>query len=52
METTLRIDITVAEICNGFVYNQLEGKGLFGLGGKLTIQPEYQRNYILSLIHI
>lgn len=43
METTLRTDITVAEICNGFVYNQLEGKGLFGLGGKLTIQPEYQR---------
>ena len=48
METTLRIDITVAEICNGFVYNQLEGKGLFGLGGKLTIQPEYQRNYIYA----
>jgi hypothetical protein len=30
------------------VYNQLQGKGLFGLGGKLTIQPEYQRNYIYS----
>jgi len=30
------------------VYNQLEGKGLFGLGGKLTIQPEYQRNYIYA----
>ncbi|MBK9153250.1 MAG: DUF262 domain-containing protein [Chloracidobacterium sp.] len=30
------------------MYNQLEGKGLFGLGGKLTIQPEYQRNYIYS----
>jgi hypothetical protein len=26
----------------------LEGKGLYGLGGKLTIQPEYQRNYIYS----
>ncbi len=48
MKTTLRTDITVADICNGFVYNQLEGKGLFGLGGKLTIQPEYQRNYIYS----
>jgi len=46
--TTLRTDITVADICNGFVYNELEGKGLFGLGGKLTIQPEYQRNYIYA----
>ena len=48
MNTTLRTDITVAHICEGFVYNQLEGKGLFGLGGKLTIQPEYQRNYIYA----
>ena len=48
MKTTLRTDITVAGICNGFVYNQLEGKGLFGLGGKLTIQPEYQRNYLYA----
>lgn len=48
MKTTLRTDLTVAEVCNGFVYNQLEGKGLFGLGGKLTIQPEYQRNYIYA----
>ena len=48
METTLRTDITVADICAGFVYNQLEGKGLFGLGGRLTIQPEYQRNYIYA----
>lgn len=48
METTLRIDITVKDICDGFVYNELEGKGLFGLSGKLTIQPEYQRNYIYA----
>jgi hypothetical protein len=48
METNLRTEITVADICNGFVYNQLEGKGLYGLGGKLTIQPEYQRNYIYA----
>ena len=48
MKTTLRTDITVTDICDGFVYNQLEGKGLFGLGGKLTIQPEYQRNYIYA----
>lgn len=48
MKTTLRTDLTVADICDGFIYNQLEGKGLFGLGGRLTIQPEYQRNYIYA----
>jgi hypothetical protein len=48
MKTTLRIDIKVKDICDGFVYNELEGKGLFGLSGKLTIQPEYQRNYIYA----
>lgn len=48
MKTTLRTDITVADICDGFVYNRLEGRGLFGLGGRLTIQPEYQRNYIYA----
>jgi hypothetical protein len=48
MKTTLRTNITVKDICEGFVYNELEGKGLFGLAGKLTIQPEYQRNYIYA----
>ena len=48
MVTTLRTDITIQEICEGFTYNELEGKGLFGLSGKLTIQPEYQRNYIYA----
>jgi len=48
METTLKTDITVKDICDGFVYNELEGKGLFGLSGKLVIQPEYQRNYIYA----
>ena len=48
MKATLNTDLTVADVCEGFVYNQLEGKGLFGLGGKLTIQPEYQRNYIYA----
>jgi len=48
MKTTLKTEITVKEICEGFVYNELEGKGLFGLSGKLTIQPEYQRNYIYA----
>ena len=48
MKTTLRTDITVKDICEGFVYNELEGKGLYGLSGTLTIQPEYQRNYIYA----
>ena len=48
MQTTLRTDITIGELCKGFVYNELEGRGLYGLDGKLTIQPEYQRNYIYS----
>lgn len=48
MKTTLRTNILVKDICEGFVYNELEGKGLFGLAGKLTIQPEYQRNYIYA----
>ena len=48
MITTLRTDITINDICEGFVYNKLEAKGLFGLSGTLTIQPEYQRNYIYA----
>ena len=46
MKTTLRTDITVRDICEGFVYDTNEGKGLYGWGGKLVIQPEYQRHYI------
>lgn len=48
MKTTLRTEITVKNICEGFIYNESEGKGLFGLSGTLTIQPEYQRNYIYA----
>ncbi len=47
MKTTLKT-YSVKEICEGFVYSELEGKGLYGLAGKLVIQPEYQRNYIYS----
>ena len=47
MKTTLKT-YTVKEICDGFIYNEHEGKGLFGLSGRLTIQPEYQRNYIYA----
>jgi uncharacterized protein with ParB-like and HNH nuclease domain len=39
---------TIGDIVDGFEYNEYEGKGLFGFGGKLTIQPEYQRNYIYA----
>jgi hypothetical protein len=47
MKTTLR-HYSVRSISEGFVYNEFEGKGLFGLSGRLTIQPEYQRNYIYA----
>ena len=45
MKTELKI-YTVEQLCDGFEYNELEKKGLYGLSGQLTIQPEYQRNYI------
>ena len=48
MTTELLTDVTVEEICKGFQYSELEGKGLFGWGGKLVIQPEFQRNYIYA----
>lgn len=47
MKTDLK-HYTVAQIIEGFVYNELEAKGLFGLAGRLTIQPEFQRNYIYN----
>ena len=48
MKTELKTDWTIKEIIEGFVYNEYEGKGLYGLNGKLLIQPEYQRNYIYA----
>lgn len=51
MNTTLLTDLTVRDICEGFVYSSLDGKGLFGWAGKLVIQPEYQRHYIYSDLH-
>ena len=47
MKTELK-HYTVREIVEDFTYNELEGKGVYGLAGKLTIQPEYQRNYIYA----
>ena len=52
MKTALRTDITVKDICEGFIFSELEGKGLFGLSGNLTIQPEYQRNYIYAIVYL
>jgi hypothetical protein len=42
------VSYSVSEVTDGFEYNELEGKGLFGLSKRLTIQPEYQRNYIYA----
>lgn len=47
MKATLH-QYTVEQVLEGFVYNELEGRGLFGLAGKLVIQPEYQRHYIYN----
>jgi hypothetical protein len=47
MKTELK-QYSVKDIVEGFEYNELEGKGLFGLNGRLTVQPEYQRNYIYA----
>lgn len=48
MITTLWTGTKVRDVIEGFEYNALEGRGLFGLGGRLTIQPEYQRNFIYA----
>jgi hypothetical protein len=45
VKTELR-HYTVQDVTEGFVFNEFEGKGLFGLAGSLVIQPEYQRHYI------
>ena len=37
MKTELRTDITIGDICKGFYYNTLEGKGVRGWNGKLVI---------------
>lgn len=43
MQTSLK-RYSVGDVTEGFVYNELEGRGLYGLGGSLVIQPEYQRH--------
>lgn len=39
-------EYTVEALCKGFEYSDKDGKGLFGLDGKLTIQPDYQRHFL------
>lgn len=46
MKTELQTKYTVREVLDGFVFDPNEGKGLYGLSGRLVIQPEYQRHYI------
>ena len=48
MIATLRQDWSIGDICKGFQYNEYEGKGLYGLSGRLTIQPEFQRHYLYA----
>lgn len=48
MKTKLLTNLTVSDICEGFKFSEQEVKGLFGWSGKLTIQPEYQRNYLYA----
>ena len=48
MIATLCQDWTIGDICKGFQYNEYEGKGLYGLSGRLTIQPEFQRHYLYA----
>lgn len=48
MITTLKTDITVKDICEGFVYNELEACG-YG-GAKFIGRPERGENYQYNLI--
>lgn len=47
MAVTIRKqDHTIGELLQGFHYDEDLGKGMNGLRGRLTIQPEYQRNFV------
>ena len=51
MKTVLKTEITVKDICEGFIYNELEGKGLFRVKrGKLTIQSRNTNELYYTLI--
>lgn len=49
MKTSLQTAVTVRDILEGFEWDTTEDKGLYGWDGALTIQPEYQRNYVYGL---
>ncbi len=46
MNSELTTSFTVEDVSKGFFYSTRDSRGIFGMGGKLTIQPDYQRNYI------
>lgn len=46
MQTILNSKITIRDLVEGFEYSAIDEKGIYGLNGKLIIQPEYQRHYI------
>jgi hypothetical protein len=39
---------SIRELLDGFDYNENRSVALVGMGGKLIIQPEYQRNYVYA----
>lgn len=45
MNTTFE-HIFISDLIAGFRFDASAGKGVYGMNGRLTIQPEYQRNYI------
>lgn len=45
MKTELK-QYVIRDVVDGFVFNEFEGKGLYGLSGRLVVQPEFQRHYI------
>lgn len=47
MKTELKT-YSIRDITKDFIFNEYEGKGLYGLAGQLVIQPEFQRNYIYN----
>ena len=47
MKTTLHTEWTVADLCKGFTYNELEGKGLFGLDGRLTVRKRVEHGRVV-----
>lgn len=46
MTPKLYTDLTIRDLVKGFYFDKNDWKGVNGWGGKLIIQPEYQRNYV------